>query len=94
MPPIPLNKKHVFVCVNDRGPASECCKNVQGMEIFMELKKFVLESGLAGEVYVTKTGCLGFCNREGANVVVYPERTWFLHTKLNDLQKVKDAIQQ
>ncbi len=58
----------------------------------MELKKFVLESGLVGQVYVTKTGCLGFCNRDGANVVVYPEGKWFLYSKLTDLQKVKDAI--
>ncbi len=88
----PRNEKHVFVCVNDRGPEKECCKNVKGMEIFFELKKFVLENGLAGRVYVTKTGCLGFCNSNGANVVVYPERKWFLETKLEELDKVKEVI--
>ena len=55
-------EKHVFVCVNERTDGRDCCADVHGMDIFMELKKFVISHGLVGRIWVTKTGCLGFCN--------------------------------
>ena len=88
----PNNRKHVFVCTNDRGEGSTCCMNVGGMEIFRALKTHVLQNGKAGEVYVTKTGCLGFCNNEGANVVIYPEGKWFLKTKEEDLEEINQLL--
>lgn len=85
-------KKHIFVCVNERTDGRDCCAHVKGTEIFYELKRWAIENGLASEVWVTKTGCLGFCNNVGANVVIYPEGTWFLQTTMEELEKVKEAI--
>ena len=83
-------KRHVFVCVNER--EGSCCKNVKGNEIFMSLKEFVINNGYAKDIWVTNTGCLGFCNDVGCAIVVYPDQTWFMQTTEPDLEKVKDFI--
>ena len=86
-------KKHVFVCVNER-ESGDCCKNVDGLAIFLELKQFVREAGLSSTVWVTKTGCLGFCNDTGATVVVYPDKKWFLQTTMETAEDIKKYISQ
>ncbi|MBI2147827.1 (2Fe-2S) ferredoxin domain-containing protein [Candidatus Woesearchaeota archaeon] len=85
-------KKHVFVCVNKRTEGQACCSSVAGEEIFYALKYFINMNGLAGRVFVTKTGCLGYCNRVGATVVIYPERAWFKEVTMNDLEEVKKQV--
>ena len=64
-------RHHVFVCVHcrpDRGRPS--CGARGSDEIVTELNLRVLARGLAGDVAVTTSGCLGPCF-EGPNVVVY-----------------------
>lgn len=85
-------KKHVFVCVNDRGPDKDCCMNVKGYETFKHLKEFVMQNGLTNSVWVTKTGCLGFCNDVGCTIAVYPDKVWFLQTNEGDLEKIKEFM--
>ena len=85
-------KKHIFVCVNEREEDKSCCKEVKGYEIFRALKDFVINNGLASSVWVTKTGCLGFCNDVGCTIVVYPDKVWFMQTTENDLEKIKDFM--
>ena len=85
-------KKHVFVCVNDLEEDKACCKKVEGYETFKELKRFVIENGLVKDVWVTKTGCLGFCNDVGCTIAIYPEKVWFMQTKKEDLEKLKEFI--
>ncbi|HII89276.1 TPA: (2Fe-2S) ferredoxin domain-containing protein [Candidatus Woesearchaeota archaeon] len=87
-----IPQKHIFVCCNDRGTEKACCMNVQGMEFFRELKQFVAEQGLIGKVFVTKTGCLGYCSDEGSNLVLYPENKWYIHVKPEELKKIKEDI--
>ena len=64
-----------------------------GYEIFRYLKDFVKAKGLVGTVWVTRTGCLGFCNDEGATVVIYPDRRWFVKVTKADLPAILDLIQ-
>ena len=84
---------HVLVCVNER-PSRSCCANVAGGDIFLALKRWVAESGLTRRVWVTKTGCLGFCNDTGANVVLYPAGHWFLHTTSANTNVVVEEIRR
>jgi (2Fe-2S) ferredoxin len=84
-------RKHVLVCVNERG--GRCCKGTGSNDIFLELKKWVMENGLTQDVWVTATKCLGFCNDIGATIVVYPDKLWFLRTKMEELDKVKGVLQ-
>lgn len=87
-----IPQKHLFVCINDRGPEKACCANVQGMEFFRHFKQWVAEQGLIGKVFVTKTCCLGYCSDEGSNLVLYPENKWYIHVKHEDLEQIKKDI--
>ena len=84
--------KHILVCTNLRTDGKSCCVNVNGQEIYDELKKFVKEMGLRSVIWVTRTGCLGFCNDTGATVVIYPDQLWYKEVKKDDVQKIKDFI--
>ncbi|MBI4150059.1 (2Fe-2S) ferredoxin domain-containing protein [Candidatus Woesearchaeota archaeon] len=96
MEPLPvLNpRKHVFVCTNKREPEKSCCSHVGGEEIFYALKDYVKSHGLASRVWVTRTGCLGFCNNKGTSIVVYPDQKWFLQVTKEDLHTIIDIINQ
>lgn len=85
-------KKHVLVCVNESGQFESNCKEVKGLEIFNLLKDFVIKNNLASEIWITKTGCLGFCNDVGCTVVVYPDKVWFLQTTEDDLEEIKNYL--
>lgn len=84
-------RKHVFVCVNERLDGRDCCADVCGKEIFAELKRWVIDNHLS-DIWVTKTGCLGFCNNVGATVVIYPDKRWFLETRMDDIDKIKEFL--
>ncbi len=85
----PNYQKHIFICCNTR-EEGECCSKVNSNELYLKIKKYVSENGLIQKVYVTKTKCLGYCNNEGATVVIYPEGKWFL--KIKNLEEIKDSI--
>ena len=88
-------KLHVLVCVNKReNSPTPCCADVHGQEIYDQIKQFVKNNGLNGIVWVTRTRCLGFCNKEGATVVFYPEKLWLTEVKLNDVTKLIEYIQE
>ncbi|MBI2557724.1 (2Fe-2S) ferredoxin domain-containing protein [Candidatus Woesearchaeota archaeon] len=84
--------KHILVCTNERPHGKECCSNVQGYEIFRELKDWVKANGLASSVWVTRTGCLGFCNNVGATVVIYPGQLWLREVKKDEIEKIKSLV--
>ena len=84
--------KHVLVCTNEREQGKDCCSHVDGYEIFRELKDWVKSNGLASSVWITRTGCLGFCNNIGATIVIYPDQLWFKQVKKEELQIIKDFI--
>ena len=84
--------KHILVCTNERDGERECCSKVQGYEIFRHLKDWTKSNGLAGSVWVTRTGCLGFCNSVGATIVIYPDQIWFKEVKMDEVQKIKELI--
>lgn len=84
--------KHILVCTNERENERESCSKVNGYEIFRELKDWTKANGLASLVWVTRTGCLGFCNSVGATIVIYPDELWFREVKKEEVQKIKDFI--
>ena len=84
--------KHIFVCTNERTDGRDCCSKVKGHEIFAELKNFVRASGLSSSIWVTRTGCLGFCNDAGTTIAIYPEQLLFKEVKMEDINKIKQYI--
>ena len=93
---IPTNRspeKHIFVCVNERQDVNKsACSKVSGFEIFRKLKEEVLKKGL--NVWVTKTGCMGFCNDVGATVAVYPDKKLFTQVKEEDIEKIIEIVSE
>lgn len=70
----------LLVCTNERTDGRQCCFHNRGQEIFREFKDRTKSQGIAGTHWVTRTGCLGFCNPVGTTVVIHkknePSR-WF-----------------
>ena len=56
-----------------------------------ELNLRVLARGLAGDVAVTTSGCLGPCF-EGPNVVVYPEGVWYAGVAVEDVDDIVEHL--
>ena len=81
----------VFVCTNER-QNEDCCASVQGMEIFRALKTWVREQGLTQQVWVTRTGCMTFCNPIGTTIVIHPQNMWFTKVVMGDLAEIKERI--
>lgn len=82
----------VFVCTNLRENGKECCGNVRGMEIFRALKDWVRDRGLSRSVWVTRTGCMTFCNDVGSTLVIHPQNIWMSKVTLSDLPQVQEEI--
>lgn len=81
----------VFVCTNERADG-DCCASVHGMEIFRALKQWVREQGLTQSVWVTRTGCMTFCNDTGTTVVIHPQNVWFTKVVMGDLAELEEQI--
>jgi (2Fe-2S) ferredoxin len=84
--------KHVLVCCNKReeGHPTPSCKDTNGEEVYSELKNFVMQNNLIHKVIVTRTRCLGYCNKIGTTVVIHPENIWL--KEVTDVKKVKDIL--
>ena len=87
-------QRHIFFCVNDRGPGSErphcsLCGSVAARE---HAKKRVKELDLAGagKVRVNQAGCLDRCE-EGPVCVVYPEGTWYTYVDETDIDEIVES---
>lgn len=81
----PRAKKYLFVCENAREDG-RCCMP-QGAQIREKLKKAVKDKGLAGQVRVSRSGCLDMCE-EGPNVLLMPDNKWFSGVGLDDLEPI------
>jgi (2Fe-2S) ferredoxin len=72
---------HLLVCTNARdasagmpscaGPGRDAAAN--GEAVWEALRAWVSAHGLLAKVWVTKTGCIGWCHAQGVSVAVYPE---------------------
>ena len=74
-------KHYILVC---GGVASESCK---GSEMFKALKTAVEQQGMANDVQVVRTGCLGFCTK-GLVVKVLPGDTLYVKTQPEDAEEI------
>lgn len=82
---------HLFICQNQRphGHKFGCCLSKGSDKILNYLKSCVKELGLKN-ICVTKSGCLGLCDK-GPAVVIYPESTWY---GIKTLEEAEVVLQQ
>lgn len=76
-------ERHVFVCCG-----GDCKKRGAG-EVQKSLKGELKSRGMGREVRVDKVDCFGYC-KHGPNVVIYPEGTWYLGLKGQDVPEVAE----
>ena len=70
-------KMHLMVC------GGTCCRASESEEVFHNLKKEIIETGLENDVQVITTGCFGFCE-QGPIVKVMPDNTFYTQVKPED----------
>jgi (2Fe-2S) ferredoxin len=86
--------RHIFFCINDRGPGSErpSCNMCGSAQIREYAKKKLKELGLSGQgkMRVNQAGCLDRCE-EGPVCVVYPEGTWYTYVDESDIDEIIES---
>ena len=86
--------RHIFFCVNDRGPCSDrpSCNMCGSAALRDYAKKKAKERGITGEgkVRVNQSGCLDRCE-EGPVCVVYPEGTWYTYIDESDIDEIVES---
>jgi len=87
-------ERHIFFCINDRGPDSDrpSCNSCGSAGMREYAKTRVKQLGLAGagKVRVNQSGCLDRCE-EGPVCVVYPEGTWYTYVDETDIDEIVDS---
>ncbi len=89
-PAVPPYERMILVCCNDRVTGEASCGPRGGAEHFKALKAEVKARGLAGRIRVTKSMCLGPCEK-GPNVCIQPENLWYHGVAAADLPAILDA---
>jgi len=83
---------HVFVCTHDRKGERKSCADGNSSDIRKALKKEVSAWGWKGRVRVSKSGCLGLCQK-GPNVILYPQKIWFSEVLESDVRGIISEIE-
>jgi (2Fe-2S) ferredoxin len=82
-------KKHIFFCLNQRTNGEASCGDFSPENAFNHTKSCISEKGLAGagQVRVSRSGCLGRCDK-GPVCVVYPQGHWYQFVDTTDLDEI------
>ena len=91
----PICKVHVCVCTNERTDGRTACSDFGGKEFFTALKAKTKSEGLASRAWVTRTGCLGFCNQVGTTVAIHRQgepSQWFTEVTQADFDSIWEKI--
>lgn len=87
-----LFRHHVFMCQTQRPPGhphGSC--GTAGAAKFFDLMKTKLDAaGLNGEIGLTATGCLGFCQAQPL-MVVYPDGVWYRLQTAEDIGEIVET---
>ncbi len=89
---MPKPVRHVLVCLNARpgdDPRGSCSQR-GGQDLFARLKTLVAERLPAGQVMVTRTGCLKHCSR-GPVIVIHPDNVWYARVRVDDLDEIVES---
>jgi len=88
-------RMHVFVCTNDRSgiPNNEtpsCGPRITDQDV--KDIKFWLRTQGYGDIFCTKTKCLGFCNEESSVICIYPQGKYI--KGIQNKEDIKEIIRK
>jgi len=69
-------RHHVIVCTQQKPENVPCCAAAAGAAVVAALQQHLGKQGMAADVIVSTTGCLGACHH-GPVMIVYPDATWY-----------------
>jgi (2Fe-2S) ferredoxin len=84
-------RHHLFICENrrpDTAPKGSCAAR-GGDAVRQAFKTELARRGLNEEIRANGAGCLDLC-AQGPVVVVYPEGTWYVGVKAEDVAEIVD----
>lgn len=80
---------HILVCVHERDNSTmPCCRNTHGELVYQRLRDWIEKHGMLASIWITRTGCLGWCNLGGATLVIYPEGVWYRAVQPGDVDEI------
>lgn len=83
--------KHIFICTNERAPGEkQSCGEKHGLALVAAFKKLIKDHKLPIRVRAQRAGCLDVCIY-GPTLVVYPEGTFYVGVKLEDVNEIFDS---
>ena len=87
----------ILVCTNERPEPKSCCKRVGGQEFYDRIKAKLKQSSLVNSHWVSRTGCLGFCNNVGTTITIHAkgkEPRWFSEVTADDFDRIWEEIEK
>jgi (2Fe-2S) ferredoxin len=78
----------ILVCCNEREKGEAACANRGSAEFQKKLKEYAKSKGLQGRLRVSRSLCLGLCEK-GPNICVMPDNVWHSGVTDQDLDEIK-----
>jgi len=79
-------KTHLFICTNIRKDGTGCGTH-QADDLVKELKDWVKSENLKSECKVSRSGCLGKCEK-AIVAVCYPQQVWITEATKDDKEQL------
>jgi (2Fe-2S) ferredoxin len=91
-PPASYYERHIFFCLNERGPGENSCAPHGARNAYDHCKAKVKQAGLSapGKVRVNQAGCMNRC-AGGPVCVVYPEAVWYTYVDEQDIDEIVES---
>ncbi len=78
---------HVFVCTQEKPEGVACCAANGSAQLLETLQRELGARGLADQVQVSTSGCLGTCDH-GPVMIAYPEGAWYSELRPADVADI------
>ncbi len=84
---------HLFICCRSRDDGKVCCAKRHSEDLVKELKERVVRENLKDVIKISKSLCLGFCEK-GITACLYPHNEWFTDIRLSDSEKIMTMLKK
>jgi hypothetical protein len=82
----------IFVCVNEKAPEKAQCMKGEGEKCRAWLKEELVKRDLQSKIWVTRTKCQDYCEKNGTAVTFEPTHEQFSNVRVEDLPALLDEF--